>query len=322
LNDFRPLPLLRGGHRQTLAGHFARRWLRWKWPTEDLVIHSADGTPLLVRASWQPGVRRETPALLLVHGLEGNDRSGYMLSAGEAAFRRGWHVLRMNLRGCGDGEALSAKLYNAGLTDDLIAVMCGVHARVEAFAVCGFSLGANLALLAAGRYPDALPPTLRAITAISPPLDLAACAEALDRPHNWLYRAYFLKKLGASYRRRQRLLPELYARELDRPYRSIRDYDQAITARYGGYRDVEDYYARSSSGPWLNEVPVPALILAAEDDPMIPIETVTRWPAPRSLEAVVTPSGGHVGFWGDRLAPSSFWPALRAIDFAWSAVAS
>ena len=53
---------------------------------------------------------------------------------------------------------------------------------------------------------------------------------------------------------------------------------EAITAPYGGYADAADYYARSSAGPWLAAIDRPALVLAAADDPMIPGESLTRWP--------------------------------------------
>ena len=92
---FRPLPLLAGGHRQTLLAHLVRRRLRWSLPTEDLVVDSEDGARLLLRASWQPGPREDAKALVIVHGLGGSDASSYVVSTGEHAFARGWHVIRM-----------------------------------------------------------------------------------------------------------------------------------------------------------------------------------------------------------------------------------
>ena len=117
---FLPHPWLRGGHRQTLLAYLLRRRLRWPHPSEDVVIETADGARLLLRASWQPGPRENPPAVVLVHGLGGSDSSTYVLSTGDLAFRRGWHVVRMNMRGSGDGEALCPLLYNAGLDGDLL----------------------------------------------------------------------------------------------------------------------------------------------------------------------------------------------------------
>jgi predicted alpha/beta-fold hydrolase len=314
---FSPHPWLAGGHRQTILGYACRRRLGWPLPAEDLVVEAGEDARLLLRATWQPGSREARPALLVVHGLGGSDRSAYSLSIGRLAFARGWHVLRMNLRGAGEGEALCPRLYNAGLdTDVLVAVRAAARASPRV-CVVGFSLGASIALLALGRRHDLLPPALEAVVGICPPLDLAACAAALERPGNRLYQGYFLRNLRAAYGRRQRLRPDLYEAGRERGIRTIREYDEAITAFYGGYRSADDYYARSSAGPWLPSIERRALILAAADDPLVPVESVTRWPLPSSGLVVreVPSTGGHVGFVGRTRAPGFFWVAERALDF-------
>ena len=133
-----------------------------------------------------------------------------------------------------------------------------------------------------GRAGDRLPEALRAAAAVSPPLDLAACAAAIDAPANRLYQAYFMRSLRASYAERQRLLPDLYAPGSERGLTTIRAYDEAITAPYNGFADAADYYAQSSAGPHVASIRRPTLILAAEDDPMVPGPSVSRWPLPAS----------------------------------------
>src|SRR5262249_20175406 len=160
--------------------------------------------------SWQTGPREARPALLLLHGLGGSDRSAYLLSAGRHAYALGWHVVRMNMRGAGDGEALCPRLYNAGLDLDLLAAVREVARHTPRVAVAGFSLGANVALLLLGRRRDRLPGALAAVAAVSPPLDLAACAQALERVENHLYQRYFMAALREGYVRRQRLRPDLF----------------------------------------------------------------------------------------------------------------
>src|SRR6185436_6752677 len=105
-----------------------------------------------------------------------------------------------------------------------------------------------------------LPACLFGIAAISPPLDLAACAAALERPGNRLYQRHYLHNLRGDYRRRQTRLPDLYEPGRESGLRTIREYDSAITAPYGGFRDVADYYDRSSAGPWLTRIDRPTLI--------------------------------------------------------------
>ncbi len=309
---FAPPAWLRGGHRQTILGHGLRRLLRWPLPAEDWPIDIGKDVRLLLRATWQP--KEESPALVIVHGLGGSDVSSYALSLGRLAFADGWHVVRMNMRGCG-GEGSCPLPYNAGLDSDLLAVVAAVARRASRIAVVGFSLGANLALLMAGRRRDILPPELRALAAISPPLDLARCAEALERPENRLYQYRFLRELTRDYRARERRRPDLFPAGRERGVRTIREFDERITAPLGGYRGAADYYALSSAGPWLVAIERPSLVLTADDDPLVPVETVARWPLSPAVCREITGTGGHVGFVSSSRAPGWFWAAERVLDF-------
>jgi hypothetical protein len=324
VTQFRPRPWTTGGHRQTLLGYWRRRLLRWTPPVEDVVVDAPDGARLLLRASWQAGLRETRPALVLVHGLGGSDAATYLLATGLHAWERGWHVVRMNMRGAGDAEALDPRLYNAGLDSDAVAAFGTVARFVPQLGAVGFSLGANVTLLALGRNAARLPRGLVAAAGVSPPLDLAACAEALGRPQNRLYQEYFMLNLRAAYRRRQHLCPDLYERGRERGLRSVREYDEEITAPYGGYRDADDYYARSSAGPHLAAIEHPALILAAADDPMVPSASVARWALPKHgrVRRELLPTGGHMGFVAPTRAPGAFWAAERVMDFIEEAAAA
>ncbi len=312
---FRPRVWLAGGHRQTLLGYWHRRLLRWPFPAEDLVVDAGEDVRILARATWQPGPREERPALVLIHGLGGSDQSPYLLSTGAFAYSRGWHVVRMNMRGAGDGEALCARLYNAGLDSDLLAVVDAVSRVVPKVAVAGFSLGANIGLLMLGRRRERVPTALHAVAAVSPPLDLAACASALERWDNRPYQHYFMARLREGYRSRQRRRPDLFPADRERGLRTVRAYDEAITAPHGGFGSAAEYYSKSSAGPWLTAIDRPALVVAAEDDPMIPGESVSRWPLSPSVRREMVGTGGHVGFVAPSAAPGRFWAAGRVLDF-------
>ena len=314
---FEPARWARGGHVQTLLGFWARRHLRWTLPTEDLLADAGDGVRLLLRATWQPGDRAARPALVLVHGLGGWDMAAYGLATGMLAHATGWHVVRMNMRGAGDSARVYAGLYNAGLDLDLVAALNAVAAHAKRVHVIGFSLGANLALLALGRSGHLVPKALERAVAVSPPLDLAACVANLEKPWNRVYQEYFMRNLRIAYRYRRELRPDLYEHGLERGPRTIREWDQAITAPRGGYASADEYYERSSSGRWLSSIGVPTLLLAAEDDPLIPGESVTRWPLPASglVAREMLPTGGHVGFVAPTVAPGRFWAAERAMAF-------
>jgi predicted alpha/beta-fold hydrolase len=292
-----------------------RRHLRWRLPSEDLVVEAGHGVRLLMRASWQPGPRDERRALLIVHGLGGSDASAYVVATGRLAYARGWHVVRMNMRGSGDGFALCPLLYNAGLDTDLLAGLSALSSLVPRISVAGFSLGANLALLMLGRRREHLPRALGGTAAVSPPLDLSACADALEAPGNGLYQRYFMQMLTEGYRSRNRVRPDLFAEGRERGLRTVREFDERITAPFGGYESAAQYYERSSAGPWLAAIDRPALVLAADDDPMIPPGAVSRWPLSPSVRREILPTGGHVGFVGRSQAPGWFWAPERVLGF-------
>lgn len=307
-----------GGHRQTLLGYWLRSTLRWTLPVEDLLVDAGDGVRLLCRATWQPGPREARPALVLLHGLCGSDGSSYMLATGRLAFARGFHVVRMNLRGAGDSQALCPRLYNAGLDADPAAVLRALAREVPRLALAGFSLGANIALLAASRGAARLPSALRAVAAVSPPLDLEACTQALERPDNRIYHRRFVHELCAAYRRLVRLAPDLFPPGRERGLHTLRAYDDVVTAPSAGFRGAAEYYARSSAGPHLHELRVPTLLLAGLDDPMIPGDSVRRYvdgDGNGRLRAELHATGGHVGFVARSVAPGWFWAAERVLDF-------
>ena len=315
-DGFHPAALTRGGHLQTLLGYWYRRPLVERRGALDLVVEAEPEVRLLVRADWQEA-RGERPTLVIVHGLSGSSESSYCRSLARLAFARGWNTARMNLRGAGAGRALCACSYNAGLDADLVAVLRAVAGLTPRVALAGFSLGANLIALALGRRDEELPGGLLGAAAISPPLELSACADALDAPRNAFYREYYLLQLRADYRQRQQARPDLYEAGRERGTRTIREFDDRITAPCGGYAGAADYSARSSAGPHLASVRRPLLVLAADDDPMIPLPSVTRWPLPETGAVVreVTRSGGHVGFFARSRAPGRFWAADRVMDF-------
>ncbi len=315
--SFHPPWFARGGHVQTLLGIYHRRRLTWPLPTEDLVVESEPGIQVLARATWQPGDRASFPALILLHGMGGWDLSTHMLSMGQHAYAAGYHIIRMNMRGAGRSFEICPRLYHAGLETDLVAVARRVAATVPRVALFGASLGANHVLLALGRSRSALPAEVRAAVAISPPLDLLRSSAALHAPGNRLYVSHFVADLKASYRRIQERSSGRYEAGRELGIKTVLEFDEKITAPYAGFASARDYYTESSSGPWVQAIDRPTLMISAEDDPMIPVESVRRFDLPASgvVTREILPTGGHLGFSARTHAPGRFWAAGRALEF-------
>lgn len=230
--------------------------------------------------------------LVAVHGLGGSATSAYMQRAARAAEAAGLATLCLSLRGAdGSGE----DVYNAALTDDLRAAVASSKAmRYEEMFALGFSLGGHLVLRFATERPD---PRVRAVAAVCAPLDLNACRAEIDRPTRGVYRRYILARLRRIARvvdGRGRLATPV--REL-RTVRTICEWDRLVVVPRFGFADPEDYYDRSSVGPHLGRLAVPALLVASEHDPMVPAATLRPWLAEaQRLDVRWVPRGGHLGF--------------------------
>ncbi len=315
---FEPLGWAAGPDRMTVAASFWPRRFPLLPEPVDRLIEIEPGTRILVRCHWQRE-KRARPALVLVHGLEGSSESGYMRGAAERAWLAGFHVVRMNQRNCGGTEHLTPTLYNSSLSGDVRAVIENTMALdgIEEIFAGGFSLGGNLVLKMAGEMCERAPAALRAVAAVSPSLDLAACASALESPRNWIYERYFVQRLKRRMRRKARLFPGRYAGDRLGGIDSIREFDDRITAPHSGFRDAADYYFRASALRVVDGIRRPALILAAEDDPMVPYASLDRPEihAQPMIQLVGTRQGGHCGFISRHAGDGRFWAEGTIVEF-------
>ena len=319
---FRPHPLFRSGHAQTLVA-FAwprRRRLRELRTDEARLFEVEPGVRVLVHCRWQRD-RRACPTLLLVHGLEGSSESIYMMSTALKAHRAGFNVLRLNMRTCGDTLRLTRTLYNSGMSQDLRALVSELagHDGLTDLFLGGFSLGGNMSLKLAGEYGANFPPELKGVCAISPSVELAASAETIERRSNWVYHRRFMRSLKRRMRAAASLYPERYDASELALVRTLRQFDERYTAPHGGFRDAADYYTRSSSLPLIPRIQIPTLIIHAEDDPFIPFDSL-RHPSVGANPNVILLAprhGGHVGFVGDGSVGGEdrFWAENRLIEF-------
>ena len=289
---------------------------RWPWVTADLQtirnvlpgrlpgippdtgerfeIALGDGSGDRLVARYHAG---QGPAVVLVPGLTGCEASRHVLQAAEAFLADGAAVIRLNLRGAPPGRSLARGHYHMDRVRDLAdacAAVAGLDPgiRERGIAVLGYSLGGALALrLAAAPF---LPPAVKAVIAVSAPVDLAATAASIARPRNRLYERWLLGRLREETEPIWRAAPEPVRARVLRA-RHIREFDDALTAREAGFRDAADYYARCAPLGARDALRVPTLLLHADDDPWVPPPAVAARPR---LEIVVTRGGGHVGFHG------------------------
>jgi hypothetical protein len=318
MRPFEPHPLLRNPHAMTIVAAMLRRRFPDLPPAETRLFEVAPGVRLVGFAHWQ-AARRERPMLVLVHGLEGSSESGNLLGLSEKAFRAGFSVVRLNQRNCGAGEQYSPTLYNSGLSADYRAVLVELleSDRVPEIVFAGWSMGGNLLMKMAGELGAAAPPEFRALAVVCPALNLSVCAATLEEPRNFIYLRHFVRNLKARTLRKARTYPGTIRLDGLARVRTVRDFDNAVIAPQFGFRDAEDYYQRSSALRVVDRVSIPSLILAAKNDPVVPISTFDV-PAIRENPNVTfeaPPHGGHSGFISRWKGIERFWAEARLLEF-------
>ena len=242
-----------------------------------------------------------------------------MLGLAERAFAAGWNAVRLNQRNCGGTERITPTLYNSGLSGDYRAVLFELIERdsLPQIFFSGYSMGGNLVLKMAGELAASAPWQLRGIAAVSPSLDLAACANALAKPGNMIYQQHFVRNLKARMRRKAQLFPGKFDLGGMAGVRTVRDFDDVITAKYCGFRDASDYYERSSALRVVADVGVPTLILTAQDDPFIPFASFSDpgLQGNSQITVIAPEHGGHCAFIARQNGDARFWAEVSVMDF-------
>lgn len=320
MTSFVPRRGLRGGHVMTVFCWAARRPLTLPEP-EARLFQVAPDTQVLAHGYWQADRQRHS-TLLALHGLEGSSAAHYMRGLAHKALDAGFNAVLLNQRNCGGTEHLGPGLYHSGLMEDAAFVIRELARTegLERFVAAGYSLGGNLALRLAGSHTPEELPFLKAVCAVSPVIELEQCVGALERRSNYLYQWNFVRNLKARMRRKHACFPGQFDLSgLDR-IRTVREFDAAYTAPFFGFASAEDYYHRAAALRVIDRIQIPTLIVAAEDDPFVPIDAFhdPRLTANPHITRIVTRHGGHCGFLGEPDGPGDdgYWAEARIVEFA------
>jgi uncharacterized protein len=315
---FEPHALLKNGHAMTIAAAFVPR--KFDLPAAEERFFQVDAeSRILGMCNWLPGKGRDAPVIVVVHGLEGSSESNYARGIAEKAFRLGFHVVRLNQRNCGGTEALTPTLYNSGMSGDYRAVLEELSNGdgFEQIFFAGYSMGGNLVTKMAGEFGDVVPKALRGVCVVCPSMDMGACADALERRENYFYQRHFVGGLMSRYARKAKLFPERYHLDGIGVVRSVREFDDKITAPNFGYRDAQEYYEAVGAKKVITQVRVPMLMITAQDDPFVPCDLFVRAnPGQNPAIRFVAPEhGGHCGFISNRSGAERFWAEQSIVEF-------
>lgn len=299
LNKFYPFPFARTGFWQTVYGHY---FPSIKPGKPDCLHHVLlpDGDILVVAENrpkhWQPGQR----IMLLVHGLTGSSDSAYMQRMCRRMVRKGYLVLRLNLRFCGPGRGLARKTYHAGVSDDTRFVLEWVKTRFPLSPVTqiGFSLGGNVTLKMAGEDGSRPAGNLDSVVAVSPPVDLKASIQRMTQPENRTFEKHFTHYIAEDTKLLLKLFPE-QAGKVQLPQKpNMRIFEEMYAIDRAGFKSAEEYYRKCSSKYYIPEIKIPTLIISSADDPVVDGHALSQVEHSNNVDIILTERGGHVGFLG------------------------
>ncbi|MDQ7090974.1 MAG: hydrolase [Methylococcales bacterium] len=267
-------------------------------------------------------VQGQQPLVILLHGLSGSSKSGYISGLQHALLDEGFNSVTLNFRGCSGESNRLARCYHSGETEDIHFVYQTLRQRYPKtpLAVIGFSIGGNVLLKWLGEQQTTL--QLFAAVAVSVPLVLSTCATQMDQGFSKIYREYLLRELKDYIgNKRSALEKQGCYQEAEKlkqlgdlsPIHSFWHYDNQVVASLHGFKDAHHYYESSSSRQFIKQIKHPTLIIQALDDPfMNPSVIPSADELSESVCLEVTTGGGHVGFiTGDNPLKPCYWLEQR-----------
>lgn len=302
-DDYRPPRWLRNPHLQSLLGtsplrrrHGALLLQSCNAQTSEHSVDAGDGTRLQGYLSVLPD-REPRGLVLLLHGWEGSAESSYMRLTAAHLLQRGFAVFRLNFRDHGDTHHLNEALFHSNRIDEVVNAALAIAARFpqRPLMVAGYSLGGNFALRLALRAPHAGLPLTR-VAAVCPVIDPAKTMDAMERALP-LYLRYFERKWTKSLRRKRELFPSAHAFDDTTLKLGMRDLTAWLVEQHTDFASLDAYFdGYSIARERLATLQIPADLLMAADDPVIPFEDFQTLDLPACTRLEVSPWGGHCGF--------------------------
>ena len=302
---------LRGGHLQTLYGALIGpskpSWKRERWDAPDGDFIDVD------RLAASPG----SPLVVLFHGLEGGSSSHYASALARELGQRGWRCAVPHFRGCSGEPNRLPRAYHSGDAEEIGWILRRFRDESPGapLLAMGVSLGGNALLKWLGGDAHAKD-VVAAGAAVSAPVDLMAAGDALGRGFNLVYTRAFLATMKEKGERKLERFPGLFDGEAMRRARTLREFDEVVTAPLHGFRGTDDYWTRASAKPFLCRIAVPTLLVNARNDPFLP---VTALPRPDEVSPCVhcdfPGEGGHAAFVSGPFPGNLQWLPRRVAAF-------
>ena len=319
---------MRNPHVQSLliSMPFRERYVRRRARTllsvaEEHLLDCGDGVRLqcFISRPSRAGRPELGKVAVTLHGWEGSSDALYILSPAQRLFDAGFDVVRLNLRDHGATHHLNRELFHSCLLPEVVGAVQRVQEMFagKALHLVGYSLGGNFMLRVAAQAESA-GLNIAKVIAVSPVLDPGETLHAIESGLS-AYHTYFIRKWGRSLLKKQEAWPSVYDFAEMVRLASLRHMTDEMVRRFTPYPTLEDYLnGYSITGDRLANLKVPARVITASDDPIIPVRGLDRLAKSPTLNVTVTRHGGHCGFFDQLKGPE--WLEDRIVsEFAGSA---
>ena len=291
-SSFKPAWYLANSHLQTLWPFVFRNRHHPPVETERLELPDGDFIDLI----WTDS-QSNKPIVVILHGLEGSYRSHYIPGLLCQLQIAGFRCVVMHFRGCSGEPNRLDRAYHSGDIDDVAYLVKQITTREPQALVyaVGISLGGNVLLKWLGQSGGSNP--LRAAVAVSVPFQLDICADTLNRGIARLYQLHLLRSLVNNVMNKFAARPAPFDLQRVAKIKTLREFDDVVTAPLHGFDNAAHYYAVSSSRQYLPTIERPTLIIHAKDDPFMTPQVIPHdHELSPSTTLELSDKGGHVGF--------------------------
>jgi len=327
LENFRQRFPLIGGDLQTIRDTFCLEFKLTKKvekvfiPVENLLSNKSKKDYLLGFLEF-PENNKFKGLVIVTHGLGGSTKRFGLKRISNKLLNNGFVICKLNLRGAGSGRYLTNSNYSARCSKDIFSVVDFLKNKFKReihdfnfinnyfpiFGI-GLSLGGTIFLNACIDYNCKNKKNLfDGLACISSPLDLLSCSECIDKPRNFFYQKWLIRRL-----KKQVLDSELINKDISsqkmikdklKKIKTIREFDEQLTAPSWGYKSVDDYYLKASPLIKLktSSVKLPlSLFIHAKDDPWVPYKATYELSKllnenEKKISILISEKGGHNGF--------------------------
>jgi len=226
----------------------------------------------------------------------------------------------MHFRGCAELPNTLPRSYHSGETGDAKEFLTAIkekHNYSQIFCM-GFSLGANMLLKLLGELQENK--LIDGAVAISPPMQLDVCANAINHGISKYYQFRLVKELNKALDAKYDMhnMEQLIGlkREDIQNIKTFWEFDEAYTAPIHGFQSAQDYYTKCSSRQFLHKIQTPTLIIHSEDDPfMSPSVIPTQQEVSEFVTLDIQKKGGHVGFVEGSFFKPKYWLETEVVQY-------